>query len=604
MQIEKWKEILQRIDYAFQPIVNIHNGVCIGYEALLRNHESAGFPTIHSIFDSAFEEQILLEIDKRFRAKAFKKFCTLENASNYKFFYNVDNRILLIPNFISKCSIPDCEGMSFEPSNLCFEISEKHQYSSLIFAKSILTLFKQQGFKIAIDNFGAGYSGLQILYYSKPDYLKIDISFINELAKYTKKKLFVSKVIDLAHLMGITVIAEGVETEDEFYACKEICTDFIQGYLIQKPTTQIEKLKPKYEYVNQLNRRNIFTCSDDSRYFFSKIKKIDPIKYGQYSLVNLIKLLIETKTNLLPVVNQQDEPLGIIRENEIKQFINTETGQQLLKNKDSKVSLEKFIIKAPISEITTTIDSIIEIITTATEPEGVILTESGKYRGFLFSGSLLKAINDKKIALSKEENPLTKLPGPKRINEYISQSIQKKDKAFAIVYFDFDDFTAFNNKFGFQDGNRAIIIFADILREISESRKVFIGHVSGDKFFSVFETESEQFDEIPEIINSILWRFKNEMVSIYKGKFIGKTSTSSTKTPPILTASAVILYLPKGERLFTFEDIVPSIANLKWKAKQTDSKIITSYIGEITEERSEFPDFIKFTSPDDTENLD
>jgi MFS family permease len=98
----------------------------------------------------------------------------------------------------------------------------------------------------------SGVSGLKLLYFSEANIIKIDRFFISNIDQDSKKKLFCSSIIDMAHIMGMQVIAEGVETQKEFYTCKDIGADFIQGFLVQKPTKNINEILPIYNDISNL----------------------------------------------------------------------------------------------------------------------------------------------------------------------------------------------------------------------------------------------------------------------------------------------------------------------------------------------------------------
>ena len=86
---EKWLEIIDKIDFAFQPIVDIVNGDIYAYESLLREYEDAGFDSIDDFFDTAFKEKVLFSIDLKLREKALIKFKKLYDKNNkIKLFYN------------------------------------------------------------------------------------------------------------------------------------------------------------------------------------------------------------------------------------------------------------------------------------------------------------------------------------------------------------------------------------------------------------------------------------------------------------------------------------------------------------------------------------
>ncbi len=117
---------------------------------------------------------------------------------------------------------------------------------------SMLQRYKESGYKIAIDDFGIGVSGLKMLYFSEANIIKLDRFFISNINQDSKKKLFCSSIIEMAHIMGMQVIAEGIETIKEFYTCKDIGADFMQGYLIQLPTKEIEEINDIYTNISNL----------------------------------------------------------------------------------------------------------------------------------------------------------------------------------------------------------------------------------------------------------------------------------------------------------------------------------------------------------------
>lgn len=253
MGIEKWRDIADSIDFAFQPIVNIHNGICLGYEALVRGHQRFGFSNIHELFDAAYRDGSLFRFDIWLREKAIKQFVLIKDYYKFKLFFNLENRIIFSDNYRPGLTLEILKKFNLAPDSICFEISERHELDCSSHDFLMIDNYKRQTYKIAIDDFGSGYSGLQLLYRAEPDYIKIDRFFVSGIESDSKKKLFMAKVVNLAHILGIRVIAEGVENEKEFRLCKEIKCDYVQGYFIQMPTVYIKELHGTYDIVKNLN---------------------------------------------------------------------------------------------------------------------------------------------------------------------------------------------------------------------------------------------------------------------------------------------------------------------------------------------------------------
>ncbi|CAM3949283.1 EAL domain-containing protein [Arcobacter cloacae] len=245
MLYQLYRDAVKNLDFAYQPIIDFRNGKAFAFEALLRNCED-----IDVFFDNAYNNKTLFGIDIELRKKAVLKLLPFyEENPDILLFYNIDNRILEMDDYKSGITntLLDCFGL--DKQFVTFEVSEKHQFNSMKDAEEVLNSYKNQGFSIAIDDFGTGYSGLKMLYHLSPDFIKIDRFFISDIVNDYKKKLFVANVINIAHELNIKVIAEGIETLEEYIACVEIGCDLGQGYFIQRPTQNIEELKDFY-FIN------------------------------------------------------------------------------------------------------------------------------------------------------------------------------------------------------------------------------------------------------------------------------------------------------------------------------------------------------------------
>ena len=282
------------MDFAFQPIVDIYTGMTVAYEALLRDHSKAGYKSIDSVFDNAYKRKTLHILDLMLREKVLIKIKPLyEKNKNFKIFYNLDNRIIEMDDLEPGRTNKLLTKYNYDLSFFTFEISEKHQFKSFEKAQAVFDFYSSQGFNIALDDFGIGYSGLKTLYYLDPQYIKIDRFFIKDILTDKKKKLFLTNIINIAHESGIKVLAEGVETYDELKACRDIGCDLAQGYYIQRPTKIIENLRFQYSDLRQGDFESQFVEIYDSNINLDYIYQATNI----YSKI-FDKYVISTKTDL------------------------------------------------------------------------------------------------------------------------------------------------------------------------------------------------------------------------------------------------------------------------------------------------------------------
>jgi EAL domain-containing protein (putative c-di-GMP-specific phosphodiesterase class I) len=297
-----WHQIIEKLDYAFQPIIHSHTGKIYAVEALIRNVQNIdGLNSIDDLFNLAFNNNYLYELDLQLREKAIKKFSTISIA-NIKLFYNLDNRIIYDHTLPYGNTYKILKKYNLDKNIICFELSEKGTSVEQNALASMIDRYKSSGYSIAIDDFGIGVSGLKLLYFSEANIIKIDRFFISNIDQDSKKKLFCSSMIEMAHIMGIQVIAEGVETINEFYTCKDIGTDFIQGFLVQKPTVFANEIKDTYDniltFINQDKRNNPNARIDEE--FIEAIPALN-IDTSLYEL--FVHFKESTINNFVPIVD-------------------------------------------------------------------------------------------------------------------------------------------------------------------------------------------------------------------------------------------------------------------------------------------------------------
>lgn len=573
-----WTEIIEKLDYAFQPIIYSHSGKIYAVEALLRNvNEIPGLMSIDDLFDLAFNDDYLYELDLQLREKAISKFAKIKQ-SNLKLFYNLDNRIIYNKNYSQGNTAKILKKYKLNKDSICFELSEKGTAIEQNALSTMLQRYKESGYKIAIDDFGIGVSGLKLLYFSEAHIIKLDRFFITNIDQDSKKKLFCSSIIEMAHIMGMQVIAEGIETAKEFYTCKDIGADFIQGYLVQKPTTNIDKIEKIYKNIYSL-------ISEDKRasqknFIDEKfIENILPLNVNT-SLYDLFLHFKEnTKSHFVPITDEFGNFLGIIYESDIKKISYSQYGLSLAQNRTFSSTLLKYIKPALSVEISWGIDKILEIYNlNSNNSLGIFITSSDKYIGFINLNSLLTLSYKRNIEIATNQNPLTKLPGNNQIEKFIDKSFKKNQKDIThIIYFDFNDFKPFNDIYGFRQGDRAILIFSELLQK-RYSKDSFIAHIGGDDFFVGLKNKDKE--NVFELTSNIQDEFRNSAKNIYSkedkknGFIISKDRFNEKRRFELLSVSAAIIEINSKSDISNFDNTL----NIVKKASKNSKKPIYSVL--------------------------
>lgn len=588
-----WDAALDALDYAFQPIVNSHSGVCYGYEALLRGWEQAGFDSIRDVFDSAFDEQMLCSVDLALREKAIDGFVRLPHFRSTRIFYNLDSRVLEMPDYQQGRTRQLLRLHGLDSDAMCLEVSERHDVSGSDSIISALETYRAQRFGMAVDDYGAGFSGMQLLYHSKPDFIKIDRFFIDDVATDARKRLFVANTISMAHLLGVRVVCEGVETAEELQCCQELGCDLVQGYFIQAPTTRTAELLSAYPIVCSTTTSDAITRVAGE--LLEHARGIEPITLCTSMPEALARFHDDPSVKFLVVVDGRGEPVGILREEVIRPYVFSAHGWALLSG-SSAPRIAECISRCPVAEVRTPIWQLSSLFAHAEEgEEGIILTDNGNYIGFVSTAQLLRAIHEREVALAREQNPLTGLPGNTRIEAYLQGALSDWLHAYVFVYFDFDGFKAFNDGYGFQQGDRAIKLFARRLEQPARDGDWFVGHIGGDDFFVGMRAGRDGFDGAIRRISDVIQDFSIAARDLYSKEDLrhgGVRSTSWDRRGhdkrSLLGVSAGVVYTPQGRSHVSVDGLSSLIATLKSSAKRSVSRIATlEYDHEVYDDSAE-----------------
>ena len=240
----------------YQVIASLQNGSVFAYEALSRITHKNCHLNIEELFMAAAANRRLWELDKLCRAKA------LDGARNkparMKLFINVDSNVIYDDDFISGFTQEKLLSLGLNPDDIVFEITEKDSVFSPNAFTEALAHYQRQGFKVAVDDFGRGYSGLARVCSFSPDYLKVDMSIIRGIDKDKKKRSVVSSIVKFCREIGIMIIAEGIETEEELETLIDLDVDYGQGYFLARPDAEFQSLPGKLEllirHMRQLNQ--------------------------------------------------------------------------------------------------------------------------------------------------------------------------------------------------------------------------------------------------------------------------------------------------------------------------------------------------------------
>lgn len=218
---------------AFQPIVDLRRARIHAYEALVRGPANEGAASILSRVDDSNRYRF----DQACRVKAIELAARLGLAQreNCLLHINFLPNAVYRPDTCIRATLQAAAEFGFPTERIVFEVTEGERVRDEAHLQSIFTEYRRQGFSTAIDDFGAGYAGLNLLANFQPDIIKLDMALTRNVDRDPARHAIVAGVLMTCRALGITPIAEGVETVGELQALQDLGIELVQGYLLARP---------------------------------------------------------------------------------------------------------------------------------------------------------------------------------------------------------------------------------------------------------------------------------------------------------------------------------------------------------------------------------
>ena len=233
--LERLQDVLlrERVVTAYQPILRMLEGTIMGFEALSRGPRGSGLESADVLFGAATANNLLVELDRLCRKRALLSSTRIP--SNGKIFVNTLPATMRDPQFRGKALIDSLDKAQVAPDRIVIEITEHLVIENYAIFRDTMAYFTDLGMSFAVDDVGAGYSGLESIAKLRPAYLKIDIALVRDVHVSNVNRSMVKALIALGHGIGAKVIAEGIQNEEETQVLRAMGVDFGQGYYLARP---------------------------------------------------------------------------------------------------------------------------------------------------------------------------------------------------------------------------------------------------------------------------------------------------------------------------------------------------------------------------------
>lgn len=558
----------RQLSARFQPIIQMSDGLVLGYEGLIRGPSDSPLHSPIHLFQAAAEHNLSVTVEHLCRRIVLEQFKSLNLPG--KLFLNVSPECLLQRDARHGDTLNYIHELGINPENVIIELTEYQPTHDYALLHEAVLHYRQMGFEIAIDDLGEGFSSLRLWSELHPEFVKIDMHFIHGIDKDAVKQQFVRSIQGIAEKSGSRVVAEGIETQAELITLRDLGVAFGQGYHIAKPHANPAKAisaeVAKALSVRQYKKIAPLVASENVVTIKNLIKS--PPFITSSTLNNEVEnlFLADPKLKIIPVVDQQI-PVGIINRHAMIDRFSRPFQRELYGKKPCSVFMDN---KPLIVEQNTSLQQVSHMVVEA-DPEhlinGIIVVENGQYTGLATGPDLMREITKMQIDAARYANPLTQLPGNVPINQQIDQLLQEHTP-FLACYCDLDHFKPFNDVYGYQRGDEVIQMTSKVIAQQCDIAKDFVGHIGGDDFIVLFQSEDWELR-----CRKILQDFADAISEFYsiedrdRGGYISEDRQGKKVFYPLISLSLGVIRA-NAETYASHHQIAVAAADAKKQAKR------------------------------------
>ncbi|TAN26270.1 MAG: GGDEF domain-containing protein [Castellaniella sp.] len=494
----------------FQPILRPHEGVILGYEGLIRGPEGGPLHQPASLFavarsaglDVALEHHCVRAIVRRFAALGLSGYLFV-NISPRALAY-ADEQGLNIGGLLVEAGLTD--------ERLVMELTEQTADDLWDVLQPILSRFRSQGIRFAIDDLGAGSSNLGRWLKLRPEFVKIDKAFSSGIHNDLLRQQILRSVNDIAAVAGTVVIVEGIETQEDFACVGNQGVAGVQGYFIERPAAE-----PDQDRIQAASMRlavhNLFVpphgiepdlpVDETGGQALQLMRRVPSVSSDTPNEIVFERFRAHPDLHTLPVVDE-GVPVGVLTRSVLVERFSLPYQREVYGRKPCRIFMDN---EPQVFEMSTPLITLSRSLAEGNRMvSDFLITHHGRYLGIGSSQDLLLALNHMQLHAARYANPLTQLPGnvpiDRQIQRYLASGLP-----FSVCYADLDNFKPFNDVFGYQLGDEMIRLLGSVLSRHTDVQQDFLGHIGGDDFILLFHSADWRLQ-----CDQMLTEFSDELV--------------------------------------------------------------------------------------------
>lgn len=575
-QKKEFYEILEekKIKPVYQPIVSLETGKIYGYEALSRiGLKDCSFNT-EEMFHIAEELSCVWKLEELCRRRSLK-FAGEGKLNGKKLFVNVDPKVIRDEKFKEGATCKYLKKYGLKPSDIVFEVTERTSIEDADAFRHTIDHYRRQQYRIAIDDYGSEYAGVSRVCALEPHFLKIDMYVIRDIDKSAIRRSMVESIVIFCESANIHVIAEGIETKEELETLVQLGVHYGQGYYLQKPQPEISDI-PNEIKEQIVEYRKLYTKEKMQKSFWSNVgsvcneREITSPDTPGFKIYEYVKN--DPEISEITVVDKEKNVQGVLTRSELMELFGGRYGYSLHAKKTASDLMSREFLAVDEGLSIEVVSKMAMVRPHIQLYNDVIVTRNDKYFGRVSVKELLETAVTIQVTKAADANPLTGLPGNAIIEEKIKKCLTE-NAPYAIAYIDLDNFKAYNDAYGFNNGDIMIKTVVTCMKEACNNEE-FLGHIGGDDFVIIAD-----YYELDEVCQKIANLFSQAICNLYRkedlerGYIYSKNRNGFADTFPMATLSIAII-TNKNAQYPNVESFSDVLVKAKKRAKQTEGNSI------------------------------
>lgn len=475
---------------ALQPVFNLRTGEVFGFESLIRGPASTALASPVQLFAEAEGHKRRYELELRAAQLGCRHFASLKLPG----YLLLNFSCMALETLASEAErlMNVLQRIELSPNRVIVELTEHDRVNDPHRFAATLQWLRASGIGLALDDFGSGHSNLHLWMELRPRLVKLDKTFVQGVSGNGDKFEIVRLMKGLADSFGTELVAEGIEDSSDLAAMHEMGIKLGQGFALARPEAR-PATQMNLSALAVLQQRRT-TCVAPARRVPQRLLLAGELSIAAPTIAEdasneqLAALLRDNPALNSIAVTRGDVPVGLIN----RRLFMDQIAQPFYREIYGRRKVTVFMNASPvIVDRRAPLETLMGVLAGEDQRylhDGFIVTDYGSYVGLGTGESLVRAVSELRVEAARYANPLTFLPGNVPISEQIKRLLANRAR-FTVCYADLSNFKPFNDQYGYWRGDEVIRLAATTIQAHASAAADFIGHIGGDDFFVLFQSE-------------------------------------------------------------------------------------------------------------------